>query len=450
MSSESPSYQDSDDAYTRIIHFLETSLAFIPGVSDAEQETTLEAKLRTIQRAMQDHERKQQDIRSHMSKDIMRLRAERNRAIDNAKRFKADRTVLQAKVESLMSVNNTIQADLVGNLKSSQTPPPQLPSPSSSDLAYSDLSFNPYSEAVEKVIAETTAALKDFKAQLGASRHDQDHLHKQVIITTEERNAAKQERDDLTIKYQESEKRVQGLADELALTRSDQARLREQLEAASHGRDAMSVRYTEAKAQADAAAKELAWVKSVQEQLDTELKAAKQEQERLAGQVQECGRRTSVDTIALTRLKAEKNNTEEQLERKEKAVLSLHQQLQSMGQILEEKGAHISEMNEMLEKKGREVETLGQSLAKRARASGETRDSAVRNDEDWKRLKQGIEEQQRRTEKQQREIERLNAMVAHHARVAMTQKYEVSVGEKEIQKLKGEIEEMKAWQKDAA
>lgn len=66
MSSESPSYQDSDDANTRIIHFLKISFSFIPRVGDAEQETTFENKLHAIQRAIQAHEQKQQDTRSQV------------------------------------------------------------------------------------------------------------------------------------------------------------------------------------------------------------------------------------------------------------------------------------------------------------------------------------------------------------------------------------------------
>ncbi|KAG0016002.1 hypothetical protein BGZ81_011433 [Podila clonocystis] len=169
MSSELPSYQASDDAYTRIIHFLETSLSFIPGVSDAEQETTLEDKLRTIQRAMQDHD-----------KDIMRLRAERNRAIDDAKRFMANRTVLQAKRESLVSVKNTIQADLKRNFMSSQTPSPHLLSPSSSYLPIRTC------PSIRTPRLSRRSSSRPPLRSLSASRHDQDHLHEQVVFTTKE------------------------------------------------------------------------------------------------------------------------------------------------------------------------------------------------------------------------------------------------------------------------
>ncbi|KAF9319104.1 hypothetical protein BG003_009905 [Podila horticola] len=323
---------------------------------------------------------------------------------------------------------------------------PQLSSSSSSESSrFSDPSFNPYSEAVEKVITETTTALKAFQVQLSASRQDQGRLYEQVDTVTREWDAAMQERNALSTKYQESEKRGQDLVQELVQTRSDRDRLREQLEAASHGRDAMSARYKEAKALADATGKELAWVKCVQGQLDEEPKTAKQEQERLARQVQECDRRASVDAMVLTQIKAEMNSAGEQLERKDRAVIGLHQQLRSMGQILEEKGMQISELKKMLEKKGKGVVRLGKSLEKRAKVGEvEESDQAKREGDDCQRLRQEIEEQQCQTGKQQ-EIERLNTMVAHHAKVAMAQKYEVSIGEEEIRKLKGELEEMAVW-----
>ncbi|KAG0326806.1 hypothetical protein BG000_001236 [Podila horticola] len=340
-----------------------------------------------------------------MSKDITRLRAERNHAIDEAKKLKADRTDLQAK-----------------NLPAFRIRP-----------------------STPTLRPSSTTALKAFRVQLSASRQDQGRLYEQVDTVTREWDAAMQERNALSTKYQESEKRGQDLVQKLVQTRSDRDRLREQLEAASHGLDAMSARHKEAKAQADATGEELAWVKYVQEQLDNELKTAKQEQERLVGQVQECDRRTSVDAMVLTQIKAEMNNAGQQLERKDRAVIGLHQQLRSMGQILEEKGMQISELKEMLEKKGRGVVRLGKSLAKRARVGEvEESDQAKREDDDCQRLRQEIEEQQCQTGKQQQEIEWLNTMVAHHAKVAMAQKYEVSVGEEEIRKLKGELEEMAA------
>lgn len=67
MAAESPPYQDSD-TFTRIVQFLETSFAFIPGVSHAAQDATVEDKLHTIQGAMQANERKHQVTESQVKK----------------------------------------------------------------------------------------------------------------------------------------------------------------------------------------------------------------------------------------------------------------------------------------------------------------------------------------------------------------------------------------------
>lgn len=65
MVSESPAYQDID-TFTRIIQFLESSFAFIPGVSHTDRDTTVEDKLRTILGAMQANEREHQDTKNQV------------------------------------------------------------------------------------------------------------------------------------------------------------------------------------------------------------------------------------------------------------------------------------------------------------------------------------------------------------------------------------------------
>ncbi|KAF9208416.1 hypothetical protein BGZ59_010658, partial [Podila verticillata] len=143
-----------------------------------------------------------------MIKDITRLRAERNKALDDAKRYKTERNCLNVKVESLIAEN--------------YGQPPYSPPP------------NPYAADLQKIIAQTAAAVRDFQAQLDASRQDQGQLQVQLDAANQDRDAARQERD--------------AMSEALARAQSNEAHLRQRLETAMQERDA--------------AAKELEWVAS--------------------------------------------------------------------------------------------------------------------------------------------------------------------------------------------
>ncbi|KAF8988400.1 hypothetical protein BGZ52_010506 [Haplosporangium bisporale] len=419
-----PAYQDSD-TFTRIIQFLETSFAFIPGVSHADQDATVEDKLRTIQGAMQANEKKHQVTESQMIKDITRLRAERNKALDDAKRYKTERNCLNVKVESLIAENCTLSADLKEWIKALPPPPPPLPTPSppppptSHHQQRQPLSDgqppyspppNPYAADLQKIIAQTAAAVRDFQAQLDASRQDQGQLQVQLDAANQDRDAARQERD--------------AMSEALARAQSNEVHLRQQLETAMQERDA--------------AARELEWVASVQDQLNQEAKIAQQEREALSAKVKEHEKQAATAAEALRLVTADRSNLSDERDRKNQARIDLEGELQKMTQS-------VGQTKALLKERSKEVEALKQCLAKRAREAEE--EHAKRDETDRKRVRQAVEKAEEETRERWREIENqrtkiedLKAKITHHAAAAMDYKFKA-------EKLQSELDEWRARHK---
>ncbi|KAF9372984.1 hypothetical protein CPB97_000878, partial [Podila verticillata] len=260
-----------------------------------------------------------------------------------------------------------------------------------------------------KIIAQTAAAVRNFQAQLDASRQDQGQLQVQLDAANQDRDAARQERDVVS--------------EALARTQSNEVHLRQQLETAMQERDAE--------------ARELEWVKSVQDQLNQEVKASQQERDALSVKVKEHGMQAVADAEALRLVMTDRNNLLDERDRKDQARINL-EELQRMTQ-------NVDQTKALLRERSKEVEALKQCLAKRARAAEE--DHARRDEEDRKRVRQAVEKAQeesrerwREIEKQRTEIEDFKAKITHHAAAAMDYKFKA-------EKLESDLDELRAWHK---
>lgn len=343
-----------------------------------------------------------------MSKDITRLRAERNKALDDTKRYKTERNSLNARVENLIAENSTLSASLNERIKAlPPPPPPPLPTPSpppplsDGPPPYSPPP-NPYAADLQKVIAQTAGAVRDFQAQLDASRQDQGKLHEQLDAANQDRDSARQERDTMS--------------EELARIQSNEVYLRQQLATAIQEQDTMT--------------RELEWIKSVYDQLNQEVKAAQQERDALSVKVKEHRRQAVADVEALRLVTADRINLSDEQDWKDQARIGLEGELQRMTQSVD---------------RTKEVEVLKQCLEKRVRATEE--EHAKRDEADRKRMMQAVETVQeeargrrREIEEQKQEIQELSARVIHHAGVAMGNQFKV-------EKLQSELDELRTWHK---
>jgi len=347
-----------------------------------------------------------------MSEDITRLRAERNKALDDAKRYKTERNSLNARVENLIAENSTLSVGLNERIKAL---PPPLPTPSpppplsDGPPPYSPPP-NPYAADLQKVITQTAGAVRDFQAQLDASRQDQGKLHEQLDAANQDRDSARQERD--------------AMFEELARIQSNEVYLRQQLATAIQEQDTMT--------------RELEWIKSVHDQLNQEVKAAQQERDALSVKVKEHRRQAVADVEALRLVTADRINLSDEQDWKDQARIGLEGEQQRMTQS-------VDQTKVLLRERTKEVEVLKQHLEKRARAAEE--EHAKRDEADRKRMRQAVETvqeeargQQREIEEQKQEIQELSARVIHHAGVAMGNQFKA-------EKLQSELDELRAWHK---